>query len=247
MSSIYGDGIFEYKGVTRYYYTFEQYCEANTSADSFPETFAALLSGNANLAKGSKFNEITGNAYCSALLSNYLDPRHWKDVVRISETDLTDGGTKSITEASAEDKKAMFEETDYKLWFTLARTYDKYKALLAMYDAQLATLFDGVSKTTYNAVTDAQTYNVGARTKTSRVNDTPQNGGDWDDDDHTSEITKDSDAAAVDTANNVRTGSLDVSSPAYEKLDKIQNTIKSVYEDWAKEFEKCFYDMGGLD
>lgn len=246
MSSIYGDELISMPvGTARYYYSFQNYIEASTGG-GFANNWSGVFY-NDSISTFSQYSTITSNAYVNKLLTDYLIPKHWKDIVRVSTTDVTSDGSLPIWNAEEEDLNELFLETDLKLWYTLAKSYEKYIYLLDLYKSQLATLFNGVSKTTYNAVTDATTNNIGARTKTSRTNETPQNGGNFDDDLHTSEISKDQDAATLDASNSIRTGSIDISSPAYEKFDKIQNMIKKVYDDWASEFEKCFYDLGGIE
>ena len=60
-----------------------------------------------------------------------------------------------------------------------SQSQDKYLALLGFYEAKKAHLLDQLSAT--------QTTNNGL---THRVNDTPQNGGEWTDDNHTSTYDK---------------------------------------------------------
>ena len=58
----------------------------------------------------------------------------------------------------------------------------------------------------------------------SRFNDTPQNSGDFSDDNHTSTITK--------TENSSNVGTM------MARLNEIEDNIKQLYMDWSDEFRK---------
>ena len=59
---------------------------------------------------------------------------------------------------------------------------------------------------------------------TSRFNDTPQNSGDFSDDQHTSTVTK--------TENSSNAGTM------MQRLNEIEDNIKQLYIDWSNEFRK---------
>ena len=59
---------------------------------------------------------------------------------------------------------------------------------------------------------------------TSRFNDTPQNSGDFSDDQHTSTVTK--------TENSSNVGTM------MQRLNEIEDNIKQLYLDWSNEFRK---------
>ena len=61
-------------------------------------------------------------------------------------------------------------------------------------------------------------------TSTSRFNDTPQNSGDFSDDQHTSTVTK--------TENSSNVGTM------MARLNEIEDNIKQLYIDWSNEFRK---------
>ena len=61
-------------------------------------------------------------------------------------------------------------------------------------------------------------------TSTSRFNDTPQNSGDFSDDQHTSTVTK--------TENSSNVGTM------MARLNEIEDNIKQLYLDWSNEFRK---------
>lgn len=228
---------------SKYYYDFEMYVECKTGdADAFATKWSDILT-DSKISGLTSFTAIDADTYAKKLLTDYLQPKYWNSIIRISDTDYTEDGAKLIEDITADEKKELFSKVDLKLWFILAKTFDKYKYFLGLYDSQLATLFAGVNKTTYNNVLDAQTNTIGAKTNISRTNDSPQNGGDYSDDAHTSSINKENAEQSVDQNNNTRTGSIDVSSPAYEKFEKIQTLIHNLYEEWTKEFEGAFYDM----
>lgn len=58
----------------------------------------------------------------------------------------------------------------------------------------------------------------------ARFNDTPQNSGDFSDDNHTSNITK--------TENTTNAGTM------MQRLNEIEDNIKQLYIDWSDEFRK---------
>lgn len=81
-------------------------------------------------------------------------------------------------------------------------------------------MYDDGNKTVYTNLADVSS----GSTKTKH-NDSPQNGGDYDDDAHTSDI---SNSTMGNT--NTRNGTINITSAGYEKIDRIQTIIKSLYE-----------------
>ena len=102
-----------------------------------------------------------------------------------------------------------------------SQSQDKYLALLGFYEAKKAHLLDQLSAT--------QTTNNGL---THRVNDTPQNGGDWTDDNHTSTYDK------TDTNGNTTTTSDPTTIMA--RLSEVQDQYANLEGDWANEFGGLF-------
>ena len=108
-----------------------------------------------------------------------------------------------------------------KLWDIVRMTYSKYSLLLKAYDDEAANLTAKLER-----ITDG--------TATTRNNDTPQDGGDFDDDEHTSYISQ----GKVDNTESWDNESI------IERLDKIKRLYASVMEDWLNEFKDLFVEGG---
>lgn len=94
-------------------------------------------------------------------------------------------------------------------------TADKYDWLLNAYKTQKANLLNKV-----------QTLASG----TSRFNDTPQENGTFDEDEHTSHITQ----TTGETSSDIK--------PLIERLDDISSKFQNVLLDWCNEFDKLFIE-----
>lgn len=95
-------------------------------------------------------------------------------------------------------------------------TYERYNAILGFYNAKKAQLLD----------------KIGSETK-AKFNDTPQNGGDFDNDEHLSTIT-------------TTTTEQDL-VPLINRLDDVSRLYKDVLSDWADEFAVLFIAAGDND
>lgn len=96
-------------------------------------------------------------------------------------------------------------------------TADKYLTLLSLYTAQQANLMNQL-KTTVGIVGD------------HRVNDTPQDGGSFDDDNHTSVYEANTSTTTTDTDPDT----------VMARLDEIQNKYMNVLKAWCDEFNSLF-------
>ena len=90
-------------------------------------------------------------------------------------------------------------------WWTAS--IEKYSLLIQNLEANKSKLLDDVKSSS-----------------TSRFNDTPQNSGDFSDDQHTSTVTK--------TENSSNVGTM------MARLNEIEDNIKQLYIDWSNEFRK---------
>lgn len=110
----------------------------------------------------------------------------------------------------------VFKETPYfrdfvsKLLEVYFETLDRYKTLIDLYNDQTSHLLDQINSKTV-----------------MRYNDTPQNGGDWSDDGHTTNITQ----------NETNTDVL----PLMDRLNTIQNSYRNLIREWADEFKGLFF------
>lgn len=73
---------------------------------------------------------------------------------------------------------------------------------------------------------------------TTRFNDTPQNGGYWEDDKHSSTIT------AVEGKNSNDVTVITDSGTTMERLKEIRDNLENLYDTWSNEFGKEFVIYG---
>lgn len=123
-------------------------------------------------------------------------------------------GNTEPTEAETTALKAKFIR---KLIITYDFTKDKYIYLLNLYGEQKSNLMNQLSTT----VTVKSNH---------RVNDTPQNGGLWTDDKHTS---------AYEEGGSTTTTGADPKT-VMERINEIQENYKNVLKKWCKEFDPLF-------
>lgn len=111
------------------------------------------------------------------------------------------------------DDQELFDEITEKVLRKFSYVYnttkDRYLALLDIYANQKANLLNKVESNTIQ-----------------RYNDTPQNGGDWSDDEHTSNITR------IENSNDF--------TPLMDRINEIQNKLRNIQKDWEDEFKGIF-------
>lgn len=150
-------------------------------------------------------------------LLNLIIERYWNEYVFESEELYTTGASLSGY-PDIQFKTRLFIS---KLFNLIRFTYPKYSVLLKAYSDEAANLTAKLER-----ITDG--------TATQRNNDTPQDGGDFDDDEHTSFISQ----GKVDN-----TESWD-SEPIIDRLDKISRLYHKVMEEWLDEFKDLFVEGG---
>ena len=150
-------------------------------------------------------------------LLNLIVERYWNEYVFESEEEYTTGAALSAY-PDIQYKTRLFVS---KLFNLIRFTYPKYSVLLKAYEDESANLTAKLER-----ITDG--------TATQRNNDTPQDGGDFDDDEHTSFISQ----GKVDN-----TESWD-SEPIIDRLDKISKLYHKVMEEWLDEFKDLFVEGG---
>ena len=150
-------------------------------------------------------------------LLNLIVERYWDEYIFESEEEYI-----------FEDDPANYPDFQYKVRRFIAKmfniiqfTYPKYSAILKAYDDERANLTAKLEK-------------VIAGNATTRNNDTPQDGGDFSDDGHTSYISQ----GTIDN-----TESWD-SEPIIDRLDKLSKLYHNVMEEWLNEFKDMFIDGG---
>ena len=150
-------------------------------------------------------------------LLNLIFERYWDEYIFESEEQWTYPANLS----DYPDVQYKIRRFAAKLINLIQFTYPKYSVLLKAYDDERANLTAKLER-----ITDG--------TATQRNNDTPQDGGDFDDDNHTSFISQ----GKVDN-----TESWD-SEPIIDRLDKISRLYHKVMEEWLDEFKDLFVEGG---
>ena len=148
---------------------------------------------------------VYASDHCKNLL-NFLCNDHYDDIVLVIESKEQNAPT------TTEYNKHM-DSFIFSLLNKLNASAPRYKTLLDLYKDKEDKMLDGIKSTT---------------TGVSRFNDTPQNDGEFDDDDHNTNLTK--------TEGEVVSDGL---TPML-RLKEIQEAYRNLIEDWAKEFRVFF-------
>lgn len=180
-------------------------------------------------------------------LISLLIQRYWDEYVFESEEEMTD----SLNIMSFEDILYKARRFFGKLWNIIEFTYPKYSTILSAYDTQKDHLLDKLQR-----IIDTDTSNTGTSNHdiggngTRRDNDTPQDGGDFDDDAHTSFISSD-DHTGHDNRTDNLAGTLDTTeswndTPIIERISKIDEKYQLVMKRWLDEFAGLFIEGGNV-
>ena len=188
----------------RFYQDFQNMIGANDNFSNFSYWFGNKVKNYIDKAFDAKFQPVF----------NIIINRHLTDYVLYRDYDF---------EATLEDDFAPdFTHEDYpnkwcrQFYQIYLSTYERYIALIDFYTAKKAQLLD----------------KIGSETK-AKFNDTPQNGGDFDNDEHLSTIT-------------TTTTEQDL-VPLINRLDDVSRLYKDVLSDWADEFASLFIEPGDND
>lgn len=147
----------------------------------------------------SNYSEIEGtieDAQGYECFVNYIWPRFYNEAVIYVDPDESEDFVKKFTETKVGQIFAWWKSS-----------MDKYSLLIQNLENNKAKLLDDVKSVS-----------------TSRFNDTPQNSGDFSDDQHTSTVTR--------TENSSNVGTM------MQRLNEIEDNIKQLYIDWSNEFRK---------
>lgn len=152
-------------------------------------------------------------------LLNKLIERYWDEYVFTSEEDLLDPlNILTTTDILYKTRRLLGKIIDI-----IQFTYNKYASILDSYDTAKTKLLDKMNKTISGS-------------DTRRDNDTPQDGGDFADDTHTSFISQ----GQVDNEENWD------DTPIIERLDKIERLYQQTFRNWLNEFKDLFIDGGNF-
>ena len=147
----------------------------------------------------SNYSEIEGtieDAQGYECFVNYIWPRFYQEAIIYVDSD------------ESEDLVQKFARTKVGQIFAWWKSsIEKYSMLIQNFENNKAKLLDDVKSSSV-----------------ARFNDTPQNSGDFSDDNHTSTVTK--------TENSSNVGTM------MQRLNEIEDNIKQLYIDWSDEFRK---------
>ena len=170
-------------------------------------TFKSVLTSNG------EFN--IDNARISLIVNNSYVEKLWQSII-------AKYGNEYIQTSKSVTSDNYIEESTLILNYilnTINETYDRYTTLLGAYDTKQHKLLDAI-------VTEQEGF--------ARFNDTPQNGGLFADDNHTTNITQ-------------TTGKTSTEGRAIERLKEIQEAFSNVFQNWLNEFHKFFVEGGNLE
>ena len=126
----------------------------------------------------------------------YIWPRFYQEAIIYVDSDETEDFLEKFCRLKVGQILAWWQSSS-----------EKYSLLIQNLEANKNKLLDDVKSSS-----------------TSRFNDTPQNSGDFSDDNHTSTVTK--------TENSSNVGTM------MARLNEIEDNIKQLYLDWSNEFRK---------
>ena len=152
-------------------------------------------------------------------LINGIIERYWDEFVLLSEENMEDP-TQILSYPDILYKVRRFLG---KLIDLINFTYPKYAAILSSYDSKKTHLLDQMNKSI-------------SGNDTRRDNDTPQDGGEFDDDNHTSFISQ----GEVSNEENWD------DTPIIERLDKISKLYEQTKRKWLDEFKDLFIEGGNI-
>ena len=160
------------------------------------KAFSTFLNDCLNKVNFTLFSTFTETVESQMCFRDYIWPRFYQEAIIYVDSD------------ESEDFLEKFCRTkvgQILSWFKASS--EKYVMLIQNLENNKAKLLDDVKSSS-----------------TSRFNDTPQNSGDFSDDQHTSTVTK--------TENSSNVGTM------MARLNEIEDNIKQLYIDWSNEFRK---------
>lgn len=152
-------------------------------------------------------------------LLNMIIERYWDEYVFQSEEEMDDPlNILSYPDILFKTRRFLGKVIDL-----IEYTYPKYAAILSSYDTEKTHLLDQMNKSISGS-------------DTRRDNDTPQDGGDYSDDNHTSFISQ----------GQVSNEESWDDTPVIERLDKISRLYEQTKKKWLDEFRGLFTEGGNI-
>lgn len=135
--------------------------------------------------------------------------------------------TATLLDRSVIASQLIIKSRINKLLSILAFTFEKYDKLLTLYKEKEDNLLDQIKSSSSGSNNS---------TSKNRRNDTPQDGGEYGDDNHTTEI-----AQGETSQENEITNSSDKDT-IIVRLNEIQTLYRNLLRDWSNELERVFYE-----
>lgn len=148
--------------------------------------------------------DFVDDIYTQTLLRDYIWPAYGNEIIGDIELDYDE-------EPEDADIKSDFNRKHVgAIYKWLKGSYDRYSQIIGLYEKNKANLLKAISTTT-----------------TTRFNDTPQDGGSFANDEHTSNISE------METNMDGNT--------LMSRLQEVNRKLESYYESWAEEFRHFIY------
>lgn len=160
------------------------------------KSFSGFLNACLQEAGLTPHSTISEGTQASKCFHDYIWPRFYQETITYTDSEEKD----DLVQKFSKTKVGQI----FAWWISSA---EKYSLLIQNLTANKSKLLDDVKSASI-----------------SRFNDTPQNSGDFSDDNHTSTVTK--------TENSSNVGTM------MQRLNEIEDNIKQLYLDWSNEFRK---------
>lgn len=185
--------------------------QASVSSRWFTSLLASLSLTYQKYALSADFTDASIREVVNSLMTNVYD-RHANDIILIIDSPICNPDHQLTIEDA---RKAIS-----KLINVLNLTLPRYLPLLKQY-----------KEVSTNPIAPIKSESKGE----TRFNDTPQNIGDWGDEEHTTNISNSVSESSIDT------GSL------MERLSAQYKDYKSIILEWSNEFNRCFLKEEQID
>lgn len=150
------------------------------------------------------------------MIVRYLD-----EFIIISDEELT----------SAQVQSYFYKWMNKKFFMQLEFTYSKYTTLLKYYADKAANLMDGIKRTSSSSTS-------GESSSVDKFNDTPQNEGEYIDNDHVSTLTQNETSQSAQGSDQI----LDERDTTMARIDELQTKYRNLFAEWVESFDKLFID-----
>lgn len=191
-----------YNYYERTYYTMDDirkvlgYLNANGPFAMYSRTFSIFLNGCLTKENFMTCDNFTETTESNKCFREYIWPRFYQEAIIYVDLDETEDFVEKFCRTKVGQIFAWWQSST-----------EKYSLLIQNLNANKSKLLDDVKSASI-----------------SRFNDTPQNSGDFSDDQHTSTATK------TENSSNVAT--------MMARLNEIEDNIKQLYMDWSDEFRQ---------